>query len=65
MTGEQLKKMRLKLGYTQDQMAEKLGYFSKGKPNRSMIARFENNHAKINSRIASLIDFIFNTKSSK
>ena len=55
MNGDELKVLREKAGLSQSQLAEKLGYFSKGKPNRSMIARFENGHASINFRISILI----------
>ena len=38
--------------FIEEELAEYLGYYSNGKPNRSMIARFENGHAKINPRVA-------------
>jgi transcriptional regulator with XRE-family HTH domain len=55
MTGLELYELRKELGITQGDLAKHLGYFSNGLPNRSMIARFENGHAAINSRIAMLI----------
>tara|TARA_R100001443_G_scaffold56141_1_gene67198 strand:- start:51 stop:233 length:183 start_codon:yes stop_codon:yes gene_type:complete len=58
MTGEELKKLRVDKGMSQGRLAELLGYYSKGVPNRSMIARFENGHASINIRIANLIRII-------
>ncbi len=51
MTGEELKELRLKSGMTQKQVAELMGYTSKGEPNKSMIARLENGYAKINPRV--------------
>ena len=51
MNGVELKKLRTEAGMTQSELAEGLGYFSKGKPNRSIVARWENNHQSINSRI--------------
>ena len=59
ITGEELAKLRHTHGFTQSQLAEYLGYTVKGKPNKSMIARFENNHASINSRIGLLIKTYF------
>mgnify|MGYP000076497515 FL=1 len=56
MTGLDLYELRKEIGITQHQLAEHLGYYTKGKPNRSMIARFENGHVTINSRIAMLIN---------
>lgn len=58
MTGAELKELRHAKGMSQGEVAELLGYFSNGKPNRSMIARFENGHAKINIRIANLIRIV-------
>lgn len=59
ITGEQLAKLRQSHGVTQSQLAEYLGYTVKGKPNKSMIARFENNHAPINPRVSLLIETYF------
>lgn len=55
MNGVELKKLRTEAGMTQSELAEGLGYFSKGKPNRSIVARWENNHQSINSRIEKAI----------
>lgn len=55
MNGLELKKLRTEAGMTQAELAEGLGYFSKGKPNRSIVARWENNHQSINSRIEKAI----------
>ena len=52
MNGQELQQLRKETDTTQLELAEYLGYTSNGLPNRSMIARFENGHAKINSRIA-------------
>jgi len=59
MTGDELKKLRSEYDVTQSELASYLGYISNGKPNRSMIARFENNHAVINPRISRLIQNYF------
>ena len=55
MTGSELKQMRDKAGMTQSQLASLLGYMVKGEPNKSQIARFENNHQRINPRIEAAI----------
>lgn len=57
--GKQLAKLRSEYGITQVELAEYLGYMTKGKPNRSMIARFENGHAEINPRISKLLENYF------
>lgn len=59
MTGKELQALRKKHGVSQTQLAEYLGYTVKGKPNRSMIARFECDFAPINSRVAMLLDNYF------
>jgi|TARA_R100000084_G_C4577538_1_gene112223 transcriptional regulator with XRE-family HTH domain len=60
MNGEQLKELRLKNNMTQKDVAKKLGYFlDNGEPNRSQIARFENDHAPINKRVELAIRYIF------
>ena len=56
MSGLELYELRKELGITQSDLAKHLGYDSNGIPNRSMIARFENGHAAINSRIEMLIN---------
>ncbi len=62
MNGFELKKLRTEAGMTQAELAEGLGYFSKGKPNRSIVARWENNHQAINSRIEKAIIVTINEK---
>jgi|TARA_Y100001938_G_C8075130_1_gene425558 DNA-binding XRE family transcriptional regulator len=59
MTGNQLKKLRAKHNKSQTDVAKFLGYEVNGKPNRSMIARFENGYAKINPRISMLLEGFF------
>jgi len=62
MEGTELQQKRKEAGVTQLELAKYLGYTINGEPNRSMIARFENGHAKINPRIAMLIDSFFKNK---
>ena len=57
--GKDLQAVRVKSGVTQREVAEYLGYSVNGKPNSSMIARFENDHAKINPRVAMLLEHYF------
>lgn len=57
--GKDLQSARTRAGITQAEVAEYLGYNSKGKPNASMIARFEGDYAKINPRVAKLLDLYF------
>lgn len=59
LTGKQLQKLRASCGVSQTDVARFLGYTVKGKPNRSMVARFENEHAQINSRVSMLLDTYF------
>lgn len=59
MNGDDLRKLRTSNKVTQSELAKYLGYLSNGEPNRSMIARLENNHAKINPRIEKLINIFF------
>ena len=59
MTGNDLKKLRAKHQKSQTDVAKYLGYEVNGKPNRSMLARFENGHAKINPRISLLLEGYF------
>ena len=55
MTGTELKEMLHQAGLTQAQLADKLGYYTKGEPNKSQIARMENGHCPINFRVESAI----------
>ena len=64
MTGKQLQELRAKHNVSQTTLAQYLGYRVNGKPNRSMIARFENEHAPINTRIAMLLAAYFNALDS-
>lgn len=59
MTGQKLKELRALHGVSQTDVAAFLGYTVKGKPNRSMIARFEGEFAPINPRVAMLLDTYF------
>tara|TARA_R100001510_G_C7610120_1_gene173946 strand:- start:495 stop:689 length:195 start_codon:yes stop_codon:yes gene_type:complete len=62
MSGEELKDLRAKHQVSQQELAIFLGYTVKGQPNRSQIARFENGYAKINPRIAMLINLYMEKK---
>ena len=59
MEAEELKKLRNEYNVSQTDVAKFLGYKVNGKPNRSMIARYENGYAKINPRIAFLLEHYF------
>ena len=59
LTGKELQKLRASCGVSQTDVARFLGYTVKGKPNRSMVARFENEHAQINPRVSMLLDTYF------
>lgn len=61
MTGKELQQLRAKHGVSQTDLAKYLGYTVKGKPNRSMIARFENDFAPINMRVAMLLTNYFDS----
>tara|TARA_B100001057_G_C22831168_1_gene943448 strand:+ start:1200 stop:1406 length:207 start_codon:yes stop_codon:yes gene_type:complete len=65
LDGETLKELREQSGYTQSQLAESLGYFSKGEPNRSMISRMENGHCKINKRLQIILETLFKDEINK
>jgi len=53
MQPNEFQKVRNKLGYTQAQFAEKLGYAT-----RSMICQFEKGTKKISPRVAMLCDYL-------
>ena len=65
MTGRKLKELRLLHGVSQTQVAQFLGYTVKGKPNRSMISRFENEYAPMNPRVSMLLDAYFSSVINK
>ena len=65
MTGQKLKELRELHGVSQRDVAEYLGYMVKGKPNRSMISRFECDFAPINPRVSMLLDTYFSAKANK
>lgn len=60
MNGEELIELRLRYQVTQAELAEHLGYFSAGIPNRSVISRWENGVTTINPRLTMLIRRYFN-----
>lgn len=59
MTGEQLKKMRLEAGLTQEELAEKIGTY------KTVISRWENGRSNIASSYQKLIEIIFSELVSK
>ena len=59
INGKDLQSARTQAGITQAEFAAYLGYNSKGKPNASMIARFEGDYAKTNPRVAKLLELYF------
>ena len=59
MTPKRLASLREVYGKTQEDVAKFLGYSINGKPNRSMISRFEKGHASINPRISMLLNAYF------
>tara|TARA_Y100000004_G_scaffold60201_1_gene67207 strand:+ start:4347 stop:4583 length:237 start_codon:yes stop_codon:yes gene_type:complete len=59
MNATRLKELRKEYGVSQTDVAKFLGYKINGKPNRSMIARWENGYAKINPRIELLLEHYF------
>ena len=65
MTGQKLKELRALHGVSQTDVAKYLGYTVKGKPNRSMIARFEGGFAPINPRVSMLLDAYFSLVANK
>ena len=48
--GAALRALREKAGVTQSELAESMGYFAKGVPNRSMISALERKENAINPR---------------
>lgn len=62
MTGQELRQLRLDAGMTQKQVAELMGYTSKGEPNKSMIARLENGYANINPRVEAALRLYLESK---
>ena len=63
LDGKELRKLRNQAGMTQSELALRMGYFTKGEPNRAQISRFENGFAKINPRVeAALMLFLMNDK---
>jgi transcriptional regulator with XRE-family HTH domain len=59
MNAEKLKKLRKEYNVSQTDVAKFLGYKVNGKPNRSMIARWENGFAEMNPRIELLLEHYF------
>jgi predicted HD phosphohydrolase len=59
MTGAKLKRLREKHDVSQADVARFLEYDYEGKPDRSMIAKFEGGHALISPRIGKLLNFYF------
>lgn len=62
MTGEELKLLRTKSKMTQSELADYMGYYSNGKPNRSVISRWENGITLMNPRIGMLLRLYFMQK---
>ena len=60
--GNTMRAMRLSAGVTQSELAEYLGYFTKGEPNRSVISRMENGNQDINVRIQMLVKLFLDAK---
>ena len=60
--GPTLKAMRLAAGVTQAELAEYMGYLSKGSPNRSMISRMEKCQDNLNPRHAKLAEVFLNAQ---
>ncbi len=60
MQPNEFQKVRNKLGYTQAQFAERLGYAT-----RSMICQLEKGTKKISPRVAMLCDFMMREKNEQ
>tara|TARA_Y100001970_G_scaffold185316_1_gene225403 strand:- start:4067 stop:4273 length:207 start_codon:yes stop_codon:yes gene_type:complete len=59
MTGEELKELRKDTNTTQSEIADYLGYYTNGIPNRSVISRWEKGRTPINPRISMLLAQFF------
>jgi transcriptional regulator with XRE-family HTH domain len=59
MNGEELKSLRTKYNLSQAELAAKLGYYSAGEPNRSVISRWENDKVRIGKRAELALTGIF------
>ena len=62
MTAEELKLLRLQSNTTQSEIADYLGYYTNGVPNRSVVSRWENGTTNINPRISLLLKMFFKEK---
>lgn len=62
MTAEELKLLRVESSTTQSELADYLGYYTNGEPNRSVISRWENGTTNINPRISLLLRMFFKEK---
>ena len=62
MTAEELKLLRSESNTTQSEIADYLGYYTNGVPNRSVISRWENGTTNINPRISLLLRMFFKEK---
>jgi len=58
MQGSYIRKLRTSVGLSQKELAEKLGYMSKGVPNRSHIARIEGGHQKVTERLILAVKYV-------
>lgn len=58
MNGAYIKKLRLKAGMSQKDLAEKLGYLVNGKPNRSHISRIEGDHQRVTERLILAVKYV-------
>jgi len=57
--GAALKDLRTKSGVSQSELAEYMGYFTKGKPNRSMISQLESKSEALNLRVQRVAEAYF------
>jgi transcriptional regulator with XRE-family HTH domain len=58
MNGNYLRTLRQDAGLSQKAMAEKLGYFAKGVPNRSHISRIEGGHQAVTERLVLAVKYV-------